>query len=71
MTSTIEPQAIKSTPELPFIGKTAYGLVVLFNSDRCGTVLNPGNSDWVIGTYGKNWIMDDFEYFTGTIKMQN
>ena len=46
--------------------------VVLFVSDRCGTLVSSTNDyDLKIGDYSNNWSMGSFEIFNGEVLISN
>ncbi len=57
ITASLKERAYTSKPQYPLLAKCAKttGLVVLFSSEKCGTVLEGGRSTQPVGTYCQSW----------------
>jgi|LakMenEpi03Aug12_release.lakeMendotaPanAssembly.Ray.scaffolds.fasta_scaffold2979083_2 hypothetical protein len=43
------------------------GMIVLFVSNRCGTVLHKGDGATALGSYSKDFVMEIFTDFDGKV----
>lgn len=58
--------------EFPCLMKhTKSKQIVLFERHGIGTRLNSEANELIIGYHSKNWYMDEFEPFTGTLSLSN
>lgn len=55
----------------PRLMGTNTGLIVLFCRDCRGTVLDPGTSDWEVGSFHTDFCMDVFEDIDYAIVLKN
>ena len=69
MRSRITQTERRQFPKL-LVSKTT-DLVVLFNKDKEGIVLNPDNEWPLTGFKESDWEMESFENFRGTIELSN
>lgn len=72
MIKVVEDVKPKAELEYPCLMVGAYGSVILFRADKCGTVLTTGwNSKRSVGEYRTDWIMDAFQPYTGALTLSN
>lgn len=56
----------------PNIQKSSVtGVIILFNSYGCGTVLHKGESIHIFGEYSTDWTMESFSPLRGKIILEN
>ena len=48
-----------------------FNLIVLFDEEKCGTCINKGSSNDVLGEYETTYKMELFELFDGEITLKN
>ena len=56
--------------EYPKLMVAGGGLIVLFCGDEHGAVIEP-NDIWECGYYSRDWNMDEFTDFNGTVTLSN
>lgn len=72
MKSTIDNTPKHRPPTYPCLKRHPMtGLIVLFAAPQAGAVIHPGNSDHVYGGNADDFIEDQFEYFYGTVTLEN
>lgn len=76
MESRIEESVVEAKPAYPALKRSKQtGMVVLFTSWGCGTVVHTGRSkEYALGYYSDKWIptyTDNWEDFTGEIVLKN
>jgi len=65
-------RSLKDEPAFPKLMQTTKGSIVLFEKERCGTViarLDPGV--YPVGTYSTTWDMGYFSDFYGEVTLSN
>lgn len=73
MKTTVIPEETKKELPFPKLMIAEDGKIVLFFSDKVGTVIDLGdnNSGDRIGEYSNDWHMNSFQDFYGSIIMSN
>ena len=65
-------QPKKDNPEYPFIGKWKYGnMIVLFISEKCGTILQSSADNRPVGMHLTDFAMDVFKKYDAPITIIN
>ncbi|MDE1866976.1 MAG: hypothetical protein KGI08_04605 [Thaumarchaeota archaeon] len=72
MKSTKHPVK-KLESSYPMMKEDKYGLVVLFSSERVGTVIYVPSATFCyrLGYYSTTWFKEDFKEFHGQLIMEN
>ena len=71
---TVGEQKTQSEKPFPKLMKSIYGFTVLFNNEKCGTLLDSGECEkgsMEIGEYKETWKMDLFTDYNELITLQN
>lgn len=71
MIATILQRHASEPIKFPKLMEYRNGLVVLFTNQESGTVIIPGGSGWVVGSYCKDFTSSDFTDFEDTIILSN
>lgn len=68
----INPNEKNNTePEYPCVMQCVNGLAVLFESRGRGVVIFQGGSLQKVGEYNREWFMDAFKPFYGTVTIES
>ena len=58
-------------PEYPCLKIGDDGVIILFNSYKCGCVVAPGEDNCPIGDYSDEWVEEAFIPFSGSVTLRN
>lgn len=69
----IEAAPVPEKSKYPYLGKVdkESGVIVLFTSEKTGTIVFKGTHIFDIGFTCSDWVEESFTPFTGTVQLSN
>jgi len=71
LNTEVKPQETIKYPWLGILKNSSITKVVLFTSQKEGTVVYSNDSFDSVGTYITGWVIENFEKYQGSIKLSN